>query len=104
VVGNGDDDSRERTTVDDKDEGKIRSCGIVQYYQISPNITSRKADSRGSCFQNGVFVWRLVIFGDICDIGSSDNSHGNYVFITLITSIWHENFPHKQIPIHGKFP
>jgi hypothetical protein len=34
--GYGDDDSRERTTVDDK--GEVRSCGIVQYHQILPNI------------------------------------------------------------------
>jgi len=35
--------------------------GIVDNYQILPDIATWKADSRGSCFQNGVFVWRLVI-------------------------------------------
>jgi hypothetical protein len=30
---------------------------------------------------------------DICDIELSNNNHGNFVFITLTTSIWHDNFP-----------
>ena len=31
--------------------------------------------------------------GDIGDIESSDINHGNFVFITLTTSISYENFP-----------
>ena len=69
---------------------------ITKYYYLKSLFPRVLFSERGFCVAAGDI-------GDIGDIGWSDNSHGNFVFIILTTSICHENFPHKQIPIHGKF-